>query len=105
MLTPFAFHLIGADHEARGRGKWRPGGVFERLAGLERRLLADHARTLDLLHPPPRIGDLPVAGAERHRLEPMVFDSDGIGPDEMIIVGPRLAFEVFGLDDDADAAG
>ena len=80
------------------------GGIVEAVAGLQGRLFAHHAGAAHLLHLAGGVGDLPVAGAQRHRLAAVVFDGDGIGPDEMTLFGLRLAFEILRLDDDLDSA-
>ena len=48
---PRRHHAVAAGHEAGRRRQRHAAGVFERLARLEHRLLADHARALDLLQP------------------------------------------------------
>ena len=54
MLARRRHHAVAADHEAGRRRQRHAAGVFERLARLEGRLLADHARPLDLLQPSER---------------------------------------------------
>src|SRR3990172_1842275 len=88
MLARRRHHAIAADHEAGRRRQWNPAGIFERLAGPEERVPADHTRPLDLLQPPERVGDTPMAGLELHRLACQIGDVDGVGP-EVITVARR----------------
>src|SRR5579871_6314461 len=82
-LPGFALlHLIGAAHDARGRGKRRAAGVFEAVTRPQDGLLADHARPANLLDPAAGIGDAPVAIAQLHRSLAVVLDADVIGPHE-----------------------
>src|SRR5690242_14442322 len=79
-------HMIGAHHEARRRIEWRARGVFETLAWLEQRLLADHAGPVYMLRATAGIGDLPGAAEQLHRLAPPVLDLDAIRPDVVAVV-------------------
>src|SRR2546429_2743306 len=51
-LARFGHHAVAAGHEARWRRQRHAAGVFEILARLEHRFLADHAVALDLLQAP-----------------------------------------------------
>src|SRR3546814_20843714 len=72
----------GADHDARRRLQGRAAGVFEGFARLQHGLLADDARTADLLHPSEGIGDLPIAVSQLHGLPADVFDPHLIRSEE-----------------------
>ena len=105
MLAGRGHHAVAAGHEAGRRRQRHAAGVFERLARLEHRLFADHARAFDLLEPPERVGDAPVPGLELYRLSPQIGDVDGIGPEE-IAVGRRGSLrQKAGRDGDLDLAG
>ena len=88
-----------------GVGSGRAAGVLERLAGLEQRLLADHALALDLDHTAAAIGDFPVAGDELNGLAALVLDPHPIAEHPARLVRLRLIGDVEGLDGDADRTG
>src|SRR5262245_368294 len=48
-------HAVGSGHETGRRRQRHAAGVLEVLAGLEHRLLADHARAAHLLQAPLRV--------------------------------------------------
>src|SRR6185437_2821329 len=97
-------HVIGADHEARGRVERRAGSVFKTLPRFEQRLLADHAGTVDVLRAAVAVGDVPGAAQQLHRLAPAILDPHAIGPDVVALLGLGLVLEVEGPDGDADMA-
>src|SRR5664280_3376718 len=68
MLARHRHHAVAAGHEAGRRRQRDPASIFKRLARLEGRFLADHARALDLLQPPESVGDAPMSRLELHRL-------------------------------------
>src|SRR5205814_1213556 len=53
-------HLVGSPHRSDRRLEMSAAGVLEALAGLEQRLLPDHAQTRDLDDLALRIGDDPM---------------------------------------------
>ena len=61
-------HAVGAGHETGRRRQRHAAGVFEILARLEHRFLADHAGAAHLLQASLGVGDAPMAGLELHRL-------------------------------------
>ena len=62
MLAGLADHAVAADHEARRRLQRHAAGIFELLAGLEHRLLADDAGAAHLLAAAVGVGDAPMPG-------------------------------------------
>ena len=98
-------HAVAAGHEAGRRRQRHAAGIFERFARLERRLLADHAGALDLLQPPERVGDAPMARLELHRLGPQIGDVDGVGPEEIAVARRRPLGNEAGRHRDLDLAG
>src|SRR5690606_29877283 len=75
------------------------------VARLEHRLLTDHARTPDLLHPPLTVGDHPVAAEQLNRLVAEVLQLHGIGKEPEPFVRLRALLDVASLHADADVAG
>ena len=63
----------------------------------------DHAGAVHVLRAPARVGDLPGAAEQLHRLAALVLDLHAIGPDEVVVVGLRLVVEVERAHGDADA--
>src|SRR4051794_29309062 len=51
------------------------------------------------------IGDLPVAGAPRDGVAPLIFDGDRIGPHVVVLPRLRLALEILRADDDLYPSG
>src|SRR5262245_42429482 len=89
LLASRGHHAVGSGHETGGRGQRYTAGIFEILAGLEDRFLADHAGTPDLLEPALSVGDAPVAGLELDGLTPEVGERDGVGPEKVTVFGGR----------------
>src|SRR5690242_15416911 len=104
-LAGFGLHLVAADHDAGRRRQRRAAGVFEAVARLQHRLLADHAGAAHFLHAAERVGDPPMAVAQLHRLGPLVLDAHVVGPDIVRVRGRGLVFEEEGLDGDGDRPG
>src|ERR1700710_2647370 len=67
-------HVVCPHHEARWRVEGGAGGVLETFPWLEERLLADHAGTVHVLGATSRVGNLPGAPKQLHRLRPLVFN-------------------------------
>src|ERR1022692_1891737 len=105
MLAGHRYHAVAAGHEAGRRRQRHPAGIFKRLARLEGRFLADHARTLDLLQPPESVGDAPMARLELHRLGSQIGDVDGVGPEVIAVAGRRALRNEAGRHRDFDLAG
>jgi hypothetical protein len=101
-LAGFAFHLIGADHDARRRAERGAAGVLEALPRIEHRLLADHAGAADLLDLAVGVGDPPVAVDQLDRRLADVLDLDVVGPDVMVVGRRGLIVQIVGLHGDAD---
>src|SRR5262249_26919530 len=62
-------------------------GTFEILARLEHRFLAHHARAAHLLQAALRVGNAPMAGFELDGLAAEIGERDGIGPEEIAVLG------------------
>src|ERR1039458_467359 len=105
MLAGHRYHAVAAGHEAGRRRQRHPAGIFKRLARLEGRFLADHARTLDLLQPPESVGDAPMARLELHRLGSQIGDVDGVGPEVIAVAGRRALRNEARRHRDLDLAG
>src|SRR5665213_3795301 len=104
-LAALAHHLVAAGHESR-RGRQRhAAGIFEVLAWLEHRLLADHAFAADFLLATRGVGDDPVSRPQLNRLLAGIGDDDGVGPEELTPVGGRALGEEIRFDGDLDSAG
>ncbi len=115
--TEFAFREVGPDKPTHGAfvQAAHPAGKFPVLVDGEATLIeataiiehlaACHPGAAHLVHAPLRIGDLPVAIAQLHRLLALVLDADVIGPDVMALVRRALVVEIGRLDRDADCAG
>src|SRR5512135_1263475 len=103
-LARLGLHLVASDHDARGCGEGRAAGVFVGLAGLQDRLLADHSRAPDFLHPPHGIGDAPMPAPQLYGLAAVILDPHVIGPDVMIVRGRGLVLEIERLHDHLDRA-
>ncbi|CAP54722.1 hypothetical protein GDI0779 [Gluconacetobacter diazotrophicus PA1 5] len=100
-----ADHVELPAHEAGGRLQRRAGCVFEGLAGLQHRLFADHAVTMDMFHPAGGVGDFPCAAQQLDRVAAVVLDPDAIGPGEAVFLRLGLVVQPEGPDDHADRAG
>ena len=91
------FHLIGTDHNAGRCRKRRAAGVFERLAGRQHGLFADHAVALHFLDITQGIGDPPMPGQQLNRFLAVVFDPAS----GMWVAKPRMVsksqFNIYGL--------
>src|SRR5215470_7421933 len=105
VLAGLAHHLVGAAHEARGRGERRARSVLERMARAQHWRLADHAGAPDLLEPPQGVGDLPVAAAQLHRQIALVLDADLIGPDKVRFFRIGLFRQILRPDSDLNGTG
>ena len=92
-------HLVTAVHGTHGGGDHRCACIFERLARLQLRLLADNAFTLDLFDMPGRVGDNPVSRNQLRRFCTIICDGNVVGEDVPILIGLRLCQLA------ADAAG
>lgn len=82
-IKPFAtiaFHLVTPTHHPRRRVKKRTAAVRMTFARLEKWLLPNHARSLDLGQFAARIRDHPVPAQQMHRLVPLILDKHSISP-------------------------
>src|SRR5262249_2341667 len=87
LLASLGHHAVGSGHETGGRGERHPAGVFEILTRLEHRLLAHHAGAANLLQAALRIGNAPMPGLELDGLDAQIGERDGIGPEEIAVLG------------------
>jgi len=85
--------VIRAHHEPRRCVQRRPDVYSNDLSWSEQRLLSDDARTVDVLGPAARVGDLPRTPQQAHRVGALVFDPHAIRPDKAIVVRTRLISE------------
>ena len=86
-LASLGHHLVGAFHQPEGRGQRAAGGVLERLARLEDRLLADDTRAADLFDFVFRVGDDPVPRQQLDGLAAVVRDRDRIEEEPLVPAG------------------
>src|SRR5580700_1098162 len=84
MFAGRADHAVSTGHETRWRLQWHTAGVFKRLAGLQHRLLTDHAGATHFLQPAVGVGDAPMPGLELHSFITAVGDRNGVGPEKII---------------------
>jgi hypothetical protein len=56
-------------------------------SGLEQRLLAHHAITIDMVYPAMAISNFPMPGQQLHRIVAMVFDADMVRPEPAVLRG------------------
>ena len=80
--------MIAALHPAGRRVERASGDIIERLAGLDDRLLADHALALDLVAAAASVADQPFAADELDLLPAQVGDADLV--DEEVVVDNGL---------------
>src|SRR5215472_15044751 len=80
-------HAVGSGHETGRRGERHAAGIFEILARLEHWLLAHHAGAAHLLQAALRICDAPMARLELDGLAAAIGERDGIGPEEIAVLG------------------
>ena len=80
-------HLIGAAHGPDGRLEMRAAAVFEAFAGLEQRLLSDHAQALDLDDLVVGVGDDPMPADELRGNRAGVGDRDRVREDVLVFDG------------------
>ncbi len=96
-------HLEAALHRAERGAEGAEGRVFEMLAWIEYRVLADHAGTTNFLDMSVGVGDDPVTALESHSFVSAVGDADPIGKE------PQFRSRFFGHerrpDHDRDAKG
>src|ERR1051325_7210979 len=97
-------HPVAAGHESRGGRKRYTAGIFERLAWLEHRLLADHAGSLHFLAPAEPICDAPVPRAQLDCVRAAVDDLDGIGPEIFVALRRGALGEILWRHRDFDVA-
>src|SRR5499427_7876491 len=87
LLAGRGHHAVGSGHETGRRGERHAAGIFEILARLEHRLLAHHAGAAHLLQAAVRVGDAPMARLELNGLAAAIGERDGIGPEEIAVLG------------------
>src|SRR5215472_16778855 len=80
-------HAVGSGHETGRRGKRHAASIFEILTRLEHRLLAHHAGAAHLMKAALRIGDAPMPRLELDGLAAEIGERDGIGPEEIAVLG------------------
>ncbi|MNV80975.1 hypothetical protein D3C71_1746100 [compost metagenome] len=95
-------HAEAAMHAADRGGQHAAAGVGVALSGLQQRLLADHARTADLLHLGVAVGDDPVPGQQLGGQQPAVADGHRVGEGVALLVRQRLLGQVASDDADVD---
>ena len=83
-------------HGVAGGAQARAAGVLEGFAGLEQRLMTDHAQPLDLFGMAVGVADDPVARNQLRGHVAGVGDRDGIGKPINVILGRRLLGQVLG---------
>ena len=93
--------LVLPMHRAGGRTQAAATGVFEALARLQNRLLADHARAFDLLCDAIGIVDVPAARDQLCGDVAAIGDGDGVGKAKHTHAGCRLLGQVLRANDDS----
>jgi hypothetical protein len=68
-------HRVGATHLAPRRLQHGGARVFKMVAGLQKRLFADHARTVNVFHLSSPVCDDPMTTAQLQRLRSLVADT------------------------------
>lgn len=85
--------------------QWRTAGIFECIAWIQYRFLANHAGAAHFLGAAIGIGDFPITIAQLHGVFAAIFDSDMIGPNEIIVGRRRLIVQIRWFDRNADIVG
>jgi hypothetical protein len=104
-LAGFGHHLIRAFHDPEWRCERATGGVLERLARTERRLLSDDTWTADFFDVPGAIGNHPVPCQKLKGLESFIQNGHRVEEEPLIFAGLRTVGGVFRLDSDSDGMG
>src|SRR5262252_540031 len=105
LLAGRGHHAVGSGHETGRRGERHAAGIFEILARLEHWLLAHHAGAAHLLQAALRIGDAPMPRLELDGLAAEIGKRDGIGPEEIAVLGRRTLGQKARGRRDLDLAG
>src|SRR5262249_15466776 len=87
LLASLGHHAVGSRHETGGRGGRHPAGVFEILALLAPWLRAPRAGAASRLQAAWRIGNAPTPRLELDGLAAQIGERDGIGPEEIAVLG------------------
>src|SRR5262249_24830939 len=82
-------HLVHPLHRADGRGEDRAAAVAVRIAGIQHGLLADDARSLNLLDVSVAVGDDPVSAAQLDAGCALVGDGHRVGEGEAALFRGR----------------
>src|SRR5919112_1562032 len=91
-------HLVRSLHYSEGGAERAPGRVLERLARIERGLLADDAGPANLLDVSGAILDEPVARKELYRFCPLVGNRDRVEEEPLVLRGVGLVRRVLRVD-------
>src|ERR1700704_2625868 len=102
LLSVFGHHLVRAAHGPDCRLQMRATAVFEALAGLEQRLLSDHAEALDLDDLVVGVGDDPMTADQLRGNRAGIGDRDRVRKDILVLRRVRLVLDVACLGDDGD---
>jgi len=100
--TVFGHHVISALHGANCGGQCAATGVFKLLPWIEQWLMADYAKTFNLLNGTIGISDDPVPRDQLGRHRAAIADRDVIGEHEAASRHIGLFSQVFGRNFDRD---
>ena len=104
LLAVLGDHLVGSVHGPKRGVEGAAGGVAERLAGPEDRLLADDARSADVLLLTLGVGDDPVPRDQLDGLTSLVGDGDMVDVHPAMLAGVGSGRQVLGLNLDKHTA-